>query len=215
MSSRKPTRKHQRKVKKPLLVHIDQDVYTTVPKMIVQPTRDWKLRFVNTGAAIVGRPFTSLELASMLGLVAVTATTSAYISSVFRLKRVQIWCLPSAVGVPCTVQAFWQNVIDSAFILSTPPKPETDTTLSVDRYAYISLNVPRDSAVIGKWWNVVHGASPLNLTVPSDAIVEFDFQFILDDLGLLNAGPTIVAGTPGTFYHHIVAGLTVQGLNSI
>jgi hypothetical protein len=151
----------------------------------------------------------------MLGLVATSATTSGYISSVFRLKRVQIWCLPSAVGTPCTVQAFWANLPDSGLLLSSPPKPQTDTSLSVDRYAYVKLGIPKDSAVIGKWWNVTHAASPLVLTAPSDAIIEFDFQFILDDLGINVSGPTVVAGVTGNFYHHIVAGLTVQGLNAI
>lgn len=209
--------KGHRQAGQPIHVQIDSknDLYTTIPKMIAQPTRDWTLRFVNTGAAIVGRAFTSLELASMLGLIATTATTSIYISSVFRLRRVKIWCLPSAVGVPCTVQAFWQNVIDSAFVLSSAPKPETDTSLSVDHYAFVELRIPKDSAVIGKWWNVVHGVSPLNLTAPPDAVVEFDFQWICDDLGTNSSGPALVGATPGTIYHKIVGGLTAQGVNSI
>jgi hypothetical protein len=213
-------KKHNNKSARPerplhVLVDDSRSVYTTVPKIIVQPIRDWKLRFVNTGAALLGRSFTSMELASIMGIVASGTTTSVYLSSVFRLKRIQIWCLPSAVGTPCTVQAFWANVIDSGFVLASAPKPVTDTSLSVDRYAYVSLNIPRNSAVIGKWWNVVHSVSPVVLTAPPDAIIEFDFQFIVDDLGVPAAGPTVAAGIAGTIYHRTVAGLTIQGLNAI
>jgi len=92
----------------------------------------------------------------------------------------------------------------------------TDTTLSVDRYAYVSLRPQRNSSFEGKWTNVTAGTvNMVVLTVPADGVVEIDFEFFNDDLGLPTAGPTLVGGVAGALYHKIINGLTVQGLNSI
>jgi hypothetical protein len=188
-----------------------------VPNFNVQPIRNWKLRFVNTGAALAGTIFNNQGLCQMLCLIATSATTTAYLSTVFRIKRVQIWCLPSAVGVPCTVQAFFPNAPTSTdSLISGPPHPVTSTTLSVDRYAYVSLYPQRNSSFEGKWTNVTAGiVNMLVLTAPADAIVEIDFEFFNDDLGLPTAGPIVSGGVAGGLYHRIINGLTVQGLNSI
>jgi len=201
----------------PLIVQESQKemLYTTVPQMITQMTRDWKLRFV-AQTALVGSAFSALLLGQMLGVIATSATTSVYLSNIMRIKRVQIWCLPSAVGTPCTVQAFFPNVpIAGDPFISGPPKPVTDTTLSVDRYAYVSLTPAKNSSIEGKWVDIASGATLLILTVPADGIVEIDYQFIIDDLGLNQAGPALTGAVPGNIYHRITSGLTAQGVNSI
>lgn len=200
----------------PVLVQIDEsrDPYAVIPDINVQPVRSWKIRFVNTGVAISGANFTAANLSGLLGCIALSATTSTYFTNVFRLKRVQIWCYPTG-GLPCTVQGFFPNFpVSGTPFITGPPKAITDTSLNPSRAAYISLTPPSNSSVFGKWIDSTSTAALLVLTYPPDAIVEFDFNWIMDDVGLPSAGPTLVGATAGAIYHKAAFGLIGQGVNA-
>jgi len=50
----------------------------------------------------------------------------------------------------------------------------------------------------------------INVSWPLGTIVDFWFEFFVDDVGAMSAGPAIVGATAGLFYHkNIVLGSSV------
>lgn len=208
------TRKNKRQMQ--LIAH-ESDPYTVIPRHITQVTRDWTLRFLAVNGH-VNAAFLITELAQMMGVIALTAVTSVFFSNCFRLKKIKMWSLTNAIGTPTTISLAWPNqpVAGSNFI-SGPPKTQSDTSSSVDRYAYIESKPPsRDSPYYGKWWDSLGSSTAVILTYPAGTVLEFSFQWFIDDFGVLAAGPAIIAATPGEVYHVILHDLDVeQPLNSI
>jgi hypothetical protein len=211
MSRRTNKKKKSPKRAQHVMVDSSRDVYTVIPQICLQVTRDWKLRFVNQGAAINNVTFTIGQVAAQLGIIATSAVTSVFLTPVYRLKRVQMW------GLTGTVSAEFPNLSAAgSALIASPPKPKSDTSQAQVRYAYISMKPPKHTALEGMWWNVASIANALTIiSLPVLGVVEFDFQWILDDLGATIPGPAIAAAVLGTIYHQTLSGLTVTGLNPI
>jgi len=168
------------------------------------------IRSLATGA-VVQQSFTYSNLSSMLGIVATTATAAAYISTVFRISRIRIWGPVAVAGTPVTVAVTYTETSND---FETPPVSRADTSISFDHPAFVTLRPPRGS-LLDKWHGSAQTDEAFALTFPSGSTVEFDFQFVLNDLGAPLVGIVVVAATVGQIYHKIVNSLTPSVVNSI
>jgi hypothetical protein len=101
-----------------------------------------KFRFVNAGGTTV-----SITRKNLLNLVltATTATTTVRLIEAIRLKKVELWTQPTALGnAPITVQLEWLGE-------NSPSTVTSDTTMGV-RPAHIRSIPP--SASSNRWWSM-------------------------------------------------------------
>lgn len=180
------------------------------PPVVVQPVQFFILRTIATSAE-TDEAFNFNTLASLLGIIATGSTTSTYLSSVFRLKRLQIWGPVATAGTPVTVSL---RLAQSNLDFSSPPKTWSDTSVSFDHPAFVDFHPPKGS-LIDKWHTSVQGDQAFLMTFPVGSTIDFHFNFVLNDALALQNGPTLSGATVGTIYHKIVAGLTAVEVNSI
>jgi len=217
MDSRKT--KSNKKVAQPLKVVVTDRPrpprWELPPKYKSQIVRNWLVRCDVTANAAV-QTLTAAQLGSLVGIIATSATTSVFLSDSFRLKRVSMW---SWTGTPGTTVDIMLKYTDSGNSAGQggPPCVEMDSSASADSPAYVTLRPPKDS-VQNLWQDCAAGntAPILSYLSPQLAIMDLEFQFIVDDIGVTVAGPAIAGATLGTIYHHSIATLLpVTPLNRV
>lgn len=203
--NRKPSRKSKAKkanqYAQPML-----PVYLAPPHYKPQEVRSWKVRY-RAAAAITSQAFTCSELGRMLALYADSAIACHYICNQYRLKRVCIWGPVATAGTPVAVTAKYSDIINATTGFTGCPQTVSDESVSFDRPAYVCLTPPKDS-IVNLWQSVVSTNNFIEITCPSGSIIDFDYQFYIDDIGSLPLGPVIAAGTPFTIFHLTVNNLT-------
>lgn len=148
----------------------------------------------------------------MLGIVASSATTSAYLSNVFRIKRITMWAPVPSVGTSVTIRLDWIPDTDE---FTTPTKTWSDTSVSVDHPAFLDLKPPKGS-LMDKWHSSNLASNSFQLSYPVDTTMDITFNFIMNDNQNALVGPVLGAGVAGTIYHKTAHGMVIGlGLNSI
>jgi len=192
------------------VVAIKQSKSTHPPPYIAQSIRSIKLRCLATGAQTLAN-FAYTDLAGLVGIIGTGTTTSNFWSSTFRLRRVEIWSPVATAGTPVTsAVVYTENGAD----FESPPVTMSDTSVSFDFPAYVNSKPPRGS-LASKWHGSGQSDQIFALTFASGATVDFEFDFVLSDLGAPVPGPTIAEGTSGNLYHKIVHSLTPNVVNAI
>jgi len=190
------------------------------PRYNQQIVRKWTVRCIATTAA-VGNQFTVTQIASLMGVFSATTTTSFFPCNQFRLDRLRAWAWTATAGTPASLSAKWiDNPLATTVGISDIPHPVEDVSASTDIPAFIDLKPPRNSFA-DNWLAVTATPNLLFLTLPANAILDFFFSFLIDDIGTLSSGPALVAASAGTWYHKIITGsagtvlTAVAPLNSI
>jgi hypothetical protein len=190
------------------------------PAFIAQENRTWTIRSTLSGAPATAFIFTAFQLAAHLGVIATSATTSSLLCDQFRLTRVCVWGPVATAGTPVSV--LLKFVDDPASNTQAgPPKTEVGTSSNINEYAYACLTPPKNnSSIFSQWCDASLTTQWIVVSAPVGSIIQFWFNFILDDLGATSAGPTIAGATLGQIYHkNAVAGgatwTVTGGLNSI
>jgi len=189
------------------------------PTYVMQEVRYWKVRGAISAGTFQGS-LSNLNLASFMGVIATGATTSVLISDQFKLKRICCWTPCATAGVPVTCQMKYTDD-PASNTQSGAPKTVSDTTISFDRPAYACLEPPRDnSSIFSQWWDSSLSTTMVNVIWPVGTIVDLEYRWIMDDIGVTTAGPTLIAATAGVIYHKLFqagAGTlsAVGALNSI
>jgi hypothetical protein len=137
-----------------------------------------------------------------LYLASVTATTAYRIISAIKLKRVQVWCNPPALGsAPMTVAVEWTGE-------NAPSTIHSDSTMGV-RAAYVSTRPPID--VSNRWWSISGGSEYdvlFTLILPADAIVDITTSIrTVDNEAAVISTDTPAGATPGTIYFDYLDGI--------
>jgi len=169
---------------------------------------------VSANAAV--QTLTAAQLASVVGIIATSATTSVFMSDSFRLKRVSMWSWTGTQGTTVDIMLKFSDTGNAAG-QGGPPCVALDSSASMDVPAYVTLRPPKQSAQ-NLWQDCsTTNASPmLSYLSPQLAIMDLEFEFIIDDIGVTVAGPAIGGATLGTIYHHSVATLAaVTPLNRV
>jgi hypothetical protein len=183
------------------------------PKSIVnQSIRTFKIRCL-ASAAINGYQVLMSDISGMLGVIAKSATTSQYLSSLTRLRKVIMWGPVATAGTPVTVNLTWSNNSED---FETPPVTKSDTSISFDHPAFLDVKPPRQS-LTAKWHSSGLADSLFVFGCPAGTTVDFEIDWVLCDgpNTVYVAGPTLIAATAGNIYHHPFSNLVAQGLNSL
>lgn len=189
---------------------------TQPPSFTMQNRRKLIFRFSAT-TQLNAQSFAWTDLSSLLGVFAITASTSAYIYAVLRLSKIRMWSDVIAVSSPpanTTVSIELPNLPGGSGILTGPPLVATGSSGSTAFPARVGIETGVDN-YYGQWHNTTDANLAFNLTCPQYTTVDLICEGVIDDLGGLHAGPALVSATPGNIYHKIVNGLTVLELNSI
>lgn len=186
------------------------------PMLEQQPWRRWHLRFSAT-SALNAQSFAWTDMSALMGVFAITATTSAFIYAVLRIREIKLWSDVIAVSSPpanTTVSIELPNLPGGSGILTGPPFVATGSSGSTAFPAKVGVRMGPEN-YYGSWHNTTDTNLAFNLTAPQYSTVDIICDGIVDDLGGLHAGPVLVGATPGNIYHKIVNGLTIVELNSI
>jgi hypothetical protein len=190
------------------------------PTYISQENRTWMVRCNTNATSTLSATIAMNSLAGMLGVIATGATTSVFLCDQFRLRRVCCWSPVAVAGTPVTCML--KYVDDPASnTQSGAPRTVSDTSISFDRPAYCCLEPPKDNtSIFSQWFDSSLTTTVLAVVLPAGTTIDFYFNFIIDDIGVTSAGPTLAAATSGTIYHKVfVAGAAtitaVAPLNSI
>jgi hypothetical protein len=177
-----------------------------------QPTRSMQVRYQAT-AAVAGNSFTCVTLCRFCGLIAVSATATYCLSTLIKLKRIRIWSPVAVAGTIVTSTIQWPNNSATEQIAG-PPIIMTDSATCLSQYAHVDAKPPK-----GSWCDKWHQAADVTpwvlLTYSAGAIIDFDFQWFIDDLGATIAGPTVAGAVTGAVYHWQVNNLVCVMLNGI
>jgi hypothetical protein len=185
-----------------------------------QTIRHWKVRCIVTGGQVL-QAFTCQQLASLLGVFATGATTSFQFATQFRLAKVEMWDIPNAIGNTVTLGLKWaDNPLAASVGIANPPVAVSDSSDSLDRYAHVVLR-PQQNSYANNWFSSSCTQNLLLISTGGNSgtcIADFDFEFVIDDIGTLNPGPTLAAASAGTFYHKIATssgGLSLTAVNTL
>lgn len=205
----KTTRKTNLKTKKQIVVTNDK-IASHPPPFSAQSKREITVRCISN-AAQTNVAFTYGQLAGILGIIGTSTTTSAFLTTVFKLRRIRMWGPVATAGTPVTNSVTWT---ETSADFESPPVTKSDTSVSFDYPAFIDAAPPRGS-LASKWHGSGQGSEIFALTYPTGCVIDFSFSFILNDFGGNLAGPTISGGTIGNMYHKGVNNLVPVTVNSI
>jgi len=210
--NRKPksTRK-QRKAANSYILQSARVEHASHPQMIqIQSVRRFRVRTI-ASAAINGYQVLMTDIGALLGVIAKSATTSQFISSLTRLKSITLWGPVATAGTPVSVSLTWSNNSED---FESPPSTKTDTSISFDHPAFMGLKPPKNS-LCSKWHSSGLTDSLFVFSVPAGATVDFEIDWVLCDGPNTPyvAGPTLIGATTGNIYHHPFSNLVPLGLN--
>ncbi len=170
------------------------------------PNKQYKFmrRYVTTQAS-TGTSFTITDICGSL-IMAATTTLGYSPFEAVRIKRVRMWGPVTTIGTPVTISIAPQAVETTVNCYADVPSIMSDTTLTIDRPAYIEY-VPRLTEPSGSWHRVTATSITLfNLAYPAGATLDVEYEGMFD----LTGGPTgftatLVAATVGSMYSRVVA----------
>jgi hypothetical protein len=187
------------------------------PTFSAQVIRKMLVRAQTVTANFNLAPVTATQLAGMLAVYALTATTSGFLTSQYRLDRVRVWSWPPAAGSLTAVQLKWADSPLAASVgIANPPIAAEGTSASLDTPAYAEL-VPIRGSLADNWFGPAATSQMLYITCALNSTIDFEFSFVVDDIGTPPAGPAIVGAAPGTIYHKSITtgGGSITAINPL
>jgi len=181
------------------------------PPFLARPVLSSQVRCLATGPQI-DAAVRYVDLAAMLGLVATSATTSILIASAFRLKKIRVWCPAPFGSVSTSVASITWDQTTSDYV--SPPVTKADSSVNPSKPAYVEI-IPPKGSLADKWHSPGQTDGICIMTYPTGSIVDFFFNYVLDDQGGVTAGPTVAGGSLGVFYHRGFNSLQPQSVNQI
>jgi hypothetical protein len=145
--------------------------------------------------------------ANLLNLVCVatTATTTVRVIEAIRLRRVEIWTNPVALGSPpTTCQLEWQGSNAPSTVIS-------DTSMGV-RPAHIRTSPPPNSS--NRWWSMSgtdEGDVLFDMVLPANSIIDVTTQVRMVEQETPTAGDVPAGATVGRLYGDYLDGI-ISGL---
>jgi hypothetical protein len=159
-----------------------------------------KFRFVN-GANSGTFAITRARLLNLL-CTATTAVTTVRLIQAIRLKRVQIWANPTALGAPpTTIQLEWLGE-------NAPSTVVSDTSMGV-RPAHVSTSPPPSSS--NRWWSMSGQleSDPLfTMVLPANCVIDVSTEVRTVEQETPFAGDIPAGATVGQFYGDYLDGIT-------
>jgi hypothetical protein len=186
-------------------------IFLSPPSFLARPVLRYHVRTLATSPQI-DAPVAYNQLSALVGIVATSAITSVNLTSGFRLKRIRIWA-PAPFGSVATSVASvtWT---ESAADYITPPVTVADSSVNPSVPVFVDAKPPRGS-LADKWHDPNQTNGICIMTYPAGSIVDFIFNYVLDDFGGPQASFAIAGGVTGTVYHRSFNSLLPQSVNPI
>jgi len=141
--------------------------------------------------------------------VAVTATSTVRIIEGIRLRMVEMWANPTALGAaPNTLQIEWIGENSPSTVIS-------DTSMGV-RPAHVRSSPPASSS--NRWWSMSGSLETdqlFSLILPANTIVDVTVDMRLVEQEAPTAGDIPIGATPGTLYGNFLDGNVTAVLSPV
>lgn len=151
-----------------------------------------KFRYVN-GTNAGSYTITRMNLLNQV-LVATGATDAVRIFEAVRLRMVEIWANPTALGsAPTTCSLEWLGMFGPSTVVS-------DTTMGVSP-AHVRTSPPRASS--DQWWSMSgfnESDSLFTMVLPADCVIEVILDVRLVEQESPTLGDPVTGATPGQLY---------------
>ncbi len=152
---------------------------------------------------------------SVVGIVALTTTTSGVLARAIRVKSIEMWFTAATAGTPVEGVIDWNSEPGTAYIAG-PGSSVSATSTSVGEYTHLKSR-PLPTSGQNFWHTGNDTASACTVTVPAGGILDITCEFVYNDSANALSGASITGATIGTWYHKQPdVNLVVMGnLNSI
>jgi len=166
-----------------------------------------KFRFTGSLSSGTPLPITRGMLLKLMSM-ATTTTNQFRLITAIKLKRVEIWAEPPALGsAPVTCSVEWVGN-------QAPSTLHSDSTMGV-RAAYVSTRPPVDSS--DRWWSIngINEAEVLfNINFPAGAIVDIScsLRMVDDEAPVASEAGTGGSATVGRVYYNYLDSFASKGL---
>lgn len=217
MKSRNNSRRSRKNPKKNVAKQYNQPlrpIALAPPRYVQQEVRSWKVRGRITAAETLAI-YTVTQLSMFLGVISTGAATTNFLAQQFRIKRIAAWAPVATAGTEISLTLKWADVPTAAAVgIASPPVASSDSSISFDRPAFAVLT-PHKGSYFNNWFDCNCTANCLVATWPVGTVIDIDYQFFLDDIGSLQAGPASAGLTAGNIYHHLIGSIIpVSPLNA-
>ena len=147
-------------------------------------------------------------VSNVVGLIAVTSTTSAHLARSMRLKKIKVYFNATAVGTYTEAIVDWAS--DGTMDIYSPNSSvEKATMSSADMCVLVSKPPPGSYASM--WLQSDVNTALVTLTIPAGAVVDITVDYVVNDSDAVLNGPAIIGATVGTIYHLTVSNLVASG----
>jgi hypothetical protein len=215
MNSNKNMRKKKSKNLQVQLVQYERILSPPQIKVIPIYTRVIRYRVTTT---ISQETFTNNHLVrGMGGIVATSAVSAVPICAAVRLLKVEAWAPITTLGTNTTVALQW-DTSGANGDFAGPSDIITDSSMDPSRPAHIVTKPPRQT-LCGFWKSgaVSDTYRMLLFSAITGTIIDFTFQYTLNDGLGQNAALVVAAASAGGFYHQQIlnGNAAVVALNTI
>jgi len=178
-----------------------------IPPYVPTVCFNHKFRFVGTSTGH-NVPISRANLLNLL-VVAVTSSTTARLFEAVRLKCVEMWCNPPALGqqpTTCTLEWFGNNA---------PSTTRSDSTMGITP-SYLKCKPPANSS--NRWWCITGGDEAEELFAigfSPNAIVQVTLECRMVESEAPVSGEVPSGATPGAIYCDYLDGIVTGYLSPL
>jgi len=177
-----------------------RQVHLGPANMVLQVLIRRKIQFQTAIANTTNNVLTAAMIGkACVGFMALTATTSSFLSTNFRVNAISLWSPPPAVGSLTQNSLKWSDT-NAVSGLTGIGEFNGDSSMEPDRPAYCHLK-PAKGSPYAQFFSIIGTANFFVVTCPIGSILEIDFSHYLDNSGITPAGPVLVGATAGTIYN--------------
>jgi len=172
------------------------------PTFVLQPMVSRKIQFQIGTANLLNQVVTASQLGKMcVPFMALTATTSSFISNQFRVRKISLWAPPPAIGSITQISLKYSDT-NSVQGNTGPSHFSGDSSMEPDRPAKCAI-IPTPGSSYQQFFAVTASPNFFVLTCPLGSILQVSFDHYVDDSGTITTGPTLIGASPGVVYHAI------------
>lgn len=171
----------------------------TPPTFVSEIVMSRRMRFKAT-AAVDQVTLTFRDIASsVVGVVAVTTTTSGILARTIRVKDASIWFTATTAGTPVEGVIDW-NCNNAAGAVFSPGSSRSVYSTSVGEYSHLGSKPPKGSNQ-SFWHSGDDTTGAVTVTLPAGGILDFTVDYVVNDSNAVLAGASLTGATVGLWYH--------------
>lgn len=170
------------------------------PTFTLQPMVSRKMQFQIATANLLNQVVTVAQLGRMcVPFMALTSTTSQFISNQFRVRKISLWAPPPVQGSLTQISLKYSDT-NTVQGNTGASNFSGDSSMEPDRPAKCAIK-PTPGSSYAQFFGVAASPNFFVITAPIGSVLQISFDHYVDDSGTLTTGPTLTAATTGVLYH--------------